>query len=705
MKKLLSFAMMMAVVLTLHSQTVIFGDNFDSYTAGTKLTVQNSTNWTTWSGVSGGAEDPVVSNAQAETSPNSIHVSANNDLIYKFQNQTSGYYRIEMDYFIPTGSLGGSFNVQHDPGAMWAFECYFNGAGYGQLKAGGTTSNFNMQINTWVHIQVNVNLDDDLCTLFIAGSEIRTWPFHYTEQSTTGLNQLGCLNFWTGYMGGGIATGGNYFVDNFKITAVNFGKFVITPETPIVKDLFAGTGVAVLNLSNTGNAAIDYEVIPVYEIPNPNSTSTGQQQITHVGTVTGNGIGWVNPTNTQITVASGYTPDMLSNHIGKTIRKFEFAVSNVQYITAAKLCIWDMGAMGMPSLDAPVYQQIISASSLVDGANSVNLTTPKLIDGRYIYIGLDLTIDAGAPVKVHVDDTPVAQASKFGRLMRSAQGWNLLNDTDGNGLDLNGVWEMYITVDGTPVKPWMLLDHTIAKLQPSENKDLAIIFGASDIVDDCLKKAHLVFHSTDFDKEKTIIDVTANFIAAPVISVTPTSINTEVALGDEDIKTVSVVVRNTGNLAGEYTATVAPAGGWLTLSGDAQGSVATAGTKSFNAIIDPTGLAEGVYDAAINISTTDIQNKLITIACHLKVSNAGIETYINDVKTILFPNPATDLVNVECNKVINSIQVVDFKGQVVYDATVNNDKTTINTSNLSAGYYFIRVVTNESAHSVKLIVK
>ncbi|MCL2167534.1 MAG: T9SS type A sorting domain-containing protein [Lentimicrobiaceae bacterium] len=71
---------------------------------------------------------------------------------------------------------------------------------------------------------------------------------------------------------------------------------------------------------------------------------------------------------------------------------------------------------------------------------------------------------------------------------------------------------MKIYVDGTPITPWMDLNHTSSTLKPDDKKDLIITFGADDIVEKCEKKAKLYFHSTDFYKEKTILDVTVNFL-------------------------------------------------------------------------------------------------------------------------------------------------------------------------------------------------
>ena len=202
------------------------------------------------------------------------------------------------------------------------------------------------------------------------------------------------------------------------------------------------------------------------------------------------------------------------------------------------------------------------------------------------------------------------------------------------------------------------------------------------------------------------INCTLTVIAAlPVMNVTPTSISENIIEGENAIITVPVTVSNTGTAEGEYEAEVNETVTWLTLEGDTEGVVAADASKTFNAVIDASELEIGEYTAKINITTNDALNPLFEITCTLN-KTLDIEIFtINDVQTAIFPNPASDLVNVECNIMMNNIQVINHNGQIVYSATVNNDKTTINTSNLSAGYYFIRINTDKSNHSVKFIVK
>jgi len=111
-----------------------------------------------------------------------------------------------------------------------------------------------------------------------------------------------------------------------------------------------------------------------------------------------------------------------------------------------------------------------------------------------------------------LDGTPVSQCNYLGRLYKSYSVWRVLDDIYGSGNPPKGVWDMKIHVDGTPITPWVDLDHTSGTLQPDAAKDLKLTFGADDINEKCEKKARLFFQSTDFLKAETIIDVTVNFL-------------------------------------------------------------------------------------------------------------------------------------------------------------------------------------------------
>ena len=126
----LSLSAFIALVFTAMSfgQAVIFEDDFDSYTAGLQLACQNPVGWTTWSLTPCGADDPFVSNAQASSSPNSVNIILDNDLLKLFPAlYTTGKYSMSFQMYIATG-LTGYFNC------LFVFlECRRSCVGYASI--------------------------------------------------------------------------------------------------------------------------------------------------------------------------------------------------------------------------------------------------------------------------------------------------------------------------------------------------------------------------------------------------------------------------------------------------------------------------------------------------------------------------------------------------------------------------------------------
>ena len=83
-------------------------------------------------------------------------------------------------------------------------------------------------------------------------------------------------------------------------------------------------------------------------------------------------------------------------------------------------------------------------------------------------------------------------------------------------------------------------------------------------------------------------------------------------------------------------------------------------------------------------------------------------TGINELgngQIMIYPNPATELVNVKSDYTINRIDVINFVGQPVYSNTAVDSKTTkIDVSTFSVGVYFVKVSTSEGLKTVKITV-
>lgn len=103
-----------------------FSDDFESYAVGDYVG-ESSSQWTTWSGTEGGAEDAQISSAYASSGSNSLHIISGGaagpqDVVLPFgAKYTSGQFNFSMDLYIP-GGKNGYYNFQGDVaiGTTWS---------------------------------------------------------------------------------------------------------------------------------------------------------------------------------------------------------------------------------------------------------------------------------------------------------------------------------------------------------------------------------------------------------------------------------------------------------------------------------------------------------------------------------------------------------------------------------------------------------
>jgi len=224
-----------------------FSANFDNLVAGQRLACQDSLNWTTWTlDPCNVTEDPMVSNAQSSSNPNSVVIVQNNDVVRIHGDLATGKWYTGFQFFIPTAKAG-YFNMlsSHNPpsgtGNYWAFECYFDVGGVGRLIAGAGTTNFSWQPNTWQWVELVIDLDLDQAKFYIGGSItgtlVLTWP--WTDGSTTGVGPkiIDATDLF------GATANDQMYVDNFFIGPVTQVPVELTSFGANVND----AGQVVLN--------------------------------------------------------------------------------------------------------------------------------------------------------------------------------------------------------------------------------------------------------------------------------------------------------------------------------------------------------------------------------------------------------------------------------------------------------------------------
>ena len=104
----LSFILAILISTLALSQTTVFQDNFDSYSAGQQISCQSASVWKTWSGIPCNLkEDALISNNYSFSGANSVVIKDSNDIVREIGTPiTSGIAEINFRVFIPTGKAG-----------------------------------------------------------------------------------------------------------------------------------------------------------------------------------------------------------------------------------------------------------------------------------------------------------------------------------------------------------------------------------------------------------------------------------------------------------------------------------------------------------------------------------------------------------------------------------------------------------------------
>lgn len=206
----------LGLVAAASAQTVLYTENFDSFTAGNDISQSNPVNWAVWPG--GG--DQVVSTDQANSGANSmgcISTTAGGgpgDLLLLLGDKTTGSYALSWWMYIPSGN-GGYFNIQHTEDVTtpsFAAEIIFGDAGVISGMANNVAIAGTYPQGAWFQVNLFIDLANVTASFLIGTTPVATWPFDTETDGAAGPNQLGAIDFYS--YGGGAPTIGVYYVDD-----------------------------------------------------------------------------------------------------------------------------------------------------------------------------------------------------------------------------------------------------------------------------------------------------------------------------------------------------------------------------------------------------------------------------------------------------------------------------------------------------------
>ena len=121
-------------------------------------------------------------------------------------------------------------------------------------------------------------------------------------------------------------------------------------------------------------------------------------------------------------------------------------------------------------------------------------------------------------------------------------------------------------------------------------------------------------------------------------------------------------------------------------------------TTNSHTITGLTGDKDYEIQVQANCGDGNISNWSASITAH--TTNVGIDNWLESSVT-LFPNPAKEVVNVQCTmynvQMSGELHVFDVYGKLVQIVPVTSEITPINVSGLADGMYFVRVTTEKGA--------
>ncbi len=216
----LSFIIAILLSTLALSQTIVFQDNFEGYTAGQQIACQSAGVWKTWSGVPCNlTEDALISNSYSFSGANSVVIKDSNDIVREIGTPIStGIAEVNFQVFIPTGK-SGYFNTLanfNPPTYAWALQVFLNANGNGTLDAGGASAaTFSYPQNQWFPIKIVADLTADTGRFYINGTFIHKWQWSKGTFGTSNDKRLDGSDFF------GYTVNDEMYIDDYNIVRTN----------------------------------------------------------------------------------------------------------------------------------------------------------------------------------------------------------------------------------------------------------------------------------------------------------------------------------------------------------------------------------------------------------------------------------------------------------------------------------------------------
>jgi hypothetical protein len=180
----------------------------------------------------------------------SILVEQDDDLIWDLDGINTGSGEVIFYMYIPSSDDAGAYyNMLHNYAAAnsnWAFEVFFASASSGDQSYINLDQlvYFDAIYDTWVEVRHEIDIDNDLITLYYNGEMISSWAW---SNGSTGLsNVLDALNLF-GFCTGTPCSGFTYY-DNIEICGDFYNNVNIEEELNLDISLYPNPNKGSFNI-------------------------------------------------------------------------------------------------------------------------------------------------------------------------------------------------------------------------------------------------------------------------------------------------------------------------------------------------------------------------------------------------------------------------------------------------------------------------
>ncbi len=122
--------------------------------------------------------------------------------------------------------------------------------------------------------------------------------------------------------------------------------------------------------------------------------------------------------------------------------------------------------------------------------------------------------------------------------------------------------------------------------------------------------------------------------------------------------------------------------------------------NSTQSIVETEYTLENVFEEAYMQKYYPSEDGLFSVINITKSSERLIEETLS-----VYPNPASDLLNINSNNQILNVKILNYTGQIVADNNFNNKEVIINTSVFNSGIYFIQIETVKGISTKKVVIE